>query len=182
MCGISGKIYLNSQKVDFNDIENMNRAINHRGPDDHGFYVSENGQVGLGNQRLSVIDLSSKGRMPMIYKNKYVITYNGEIYNFKEQRKALKKEGYAFHSNTDTEVILALYDKYHTDCLKYLRGMFSFAIYDKKNNTVFMARDRLGKKPFKFFFEGNVFIFASELKAILTQKEVKKEIDFERYF
>lgn len=182
MCGISGKIYLNSQKIDLKDIESMNTAIIHRGPDDHGIYISENGQVGFGNQRLSVIDLSSKGHMPMVYKNKYVITYNGEIYNFQDQKKLLKKEGYSFYSNTDTEVILALYDKYNTDCLKYLRGMFSFAIYDKVKNIVFMARDRLGKKPFKFYFERNVFIFASELKAILTQKEVKKEVDFEAIF
>ena len=111
----------------------------------------------------------------MSYKNKYVITYNGEVYNFQTERKLLEAEGYRFNSNSDTEVILALYDKYGVRCLEHLRGMFAFAIYDRVKNIVFLARDRLGKKPLKYFLSSEVFIFASELKAILTQNEVKKE-------
>ncbi len=177
MCGITGKVYLNSESVDYFDIKTMNEKVAHRGPDDSGVYLSDDKKLGLGNQRLSIIDLSSKGHMPMSYKNKYFITYNGEVYNFKEQRRLLTKTGYKFQSGTDTEIILALYDKYQTDCLKYLRGMFAFAIYDKKRNSVFLARDRIGKKPLKYFFNGEVFIFASELKSILGQKEVRKEVD-----
>jgi asparagine synthase (glutamine-hydrolysing) len=179
MCGISGKVFLNSNKVDYFDIKSMNEKIAHRGPDDSGVFISEDEKVGLGNQRLSVIDLSQNGHMPMSFKNKYTITYNGEIYNFKDEKKDLTKQGVKFKSNSDTEVILALYDKYKFDCLKHLRGMFAFAIYDKKNQTIFLARDRIGKKPLKYFFDNQVFIFASELKAILSQKEVKKEVDWD---
>ena len=179
MCGISGKVFLNSNKVDYFDIKSMNEKIAHRGPDDSGVFISEDEKVGLGNQRLSVIDLSQNGHMPMSFKNKYTITYNGEVYNFKDEKKDLTKQGVKFKSNSDTEVILALYDKYKFDCLKHLRGMFAFAIYDKKNQIIFLARDRIGKKPLKYFFDNQVFIFASELKAILTQKEVKKEVDWD---
>ena len=179
MCGIAGKIYLNSESITPNEILTMGDAIAHRGPDDRGIYISDNQKVGLINRRLSIIDLSDKGHMPMSYRTKYVITYNGEIYNFKEQKKLLKRKGYKFQSETDTEVILALYDKYKINCLKYLRGMFTFAIYDKQNQILFLARDRIGKKPLKYFFNNQVFIFASELKAILTQKEIKKEVDWQ---
>ncbi len=179
MCGISGKVYLDSNKIDYFDIKSMNEKIAHRGPDDSGVFISADEKVGIGNQRLSIIDLSQNGHMPMSYKNKYIITFNGEIYNFKEERKNLTREGAKFKSNTDTEVILALYDKYKFDCLKHMRGMFTFAIYDKHNQILFIARDRIGKKPLKYFFDNRVFIFASELKAILTQKEVKKEVDWD---
>lgn len=177
MCGITGKVYLDSADVDYFDIKKMNEKIAHRGPDDSGVYISGDKKVGMGNQRLSVIDLSEKGHMPMVFRKNSIITYNGEVYNFKEQRKILKNNGYTFHSNTDTEVILALYDKYGFNCMKYLRGMFAFAIYDAKKNIIFLARDRIGKKPLKYYFHKNVFIFASELKSILTQKEVKSEVD-----
>jgi asparagine synthase (glutamine-hydrolysing) len=100
------------------------------------------------------------------------------VYNFKEERVKLEKNGYKFRSHSDTEVILALYDKYGTNCLEHLRGMFAFAIYDKQRNVVFLARDRIGKKPLKYYQDANTFIFASELKAILTQKEVKKTPDY----
>lgn len=179
MCAITGKVLFNSGKVDFFDIKSMNDGVAHRGPDDNGVFISTNEKVGLGNQRLSIIDLSQNGHMPMSYKGKYTITFNGEIYNFKEERKKLAKDGAKFKSNTDTEVILALYDKYKINCLKYLRGMFAFAIYDKQNQILFLARDRIGKKPLKYFFNNQLFIFASELKAILTQKEVEKEVDWQ---
>lgn len=182
MCGISGKVQLNSEKVNYFDIKSMNDVLVHRGPDDGGIFISTDEKVGLGNRRLSIIDLSQNGHQPMIYKNKYFITYNGEVYNFKNEKKELIKSGYKFQSRNDTEVILALYDKYKYDCLKHLRGMFAFAIYDKQKQTIFLARDRIGKKPLKYYFNDGVFIFASELKAILTQKEVKKTIDYKAIY
>lgn len=156
----------------------MGKALHHRGPDDSGSYLSRERKVGLSFRRLAIIDLSEKGHQPMNYKNRYWIVFNGEIYNFQEKRTELEREGYLFTSHSDTEVILALYDKYGTDCLVHLRGMFAFTIYDEQTGVLFCARDRVGKKPFKYYQDGEVFIFASELKAILTQPEYKKEPDF----
>ncbi|OGM26053.1 asparagine synthase (glutamine-hydrolyzing) [Candidatus Woesebacteria bacterium RIFCSPHIGHO2_02_FULL_39_13] len=178
MCGIAGKIYFNQGQVRQKDLLDMSNKIAYRGPDDAGTFISQDKRVGLANRRLAIIDLSPKGHQPMQYANRYWITFNGEIYNFELLRKKLVRFGYRFRSNTDTEVILALYDKYKVGCLKYLRGMFAFAIYDAKENNVFLARDRIGVKPLKYFNNGSVFIFASELKAILTQKEVNLNPDF----
>jgi len=178
MCGIAGKISFASQKITAQEIEMMNDAIKHRGPDDGGVYISPDGKVGLGHRRLSIIDLSPLGHQPMRYMNRYEIVFNGEIYNFQEKRAMLEKEGYTFTSHSDTEVILALYDKYGKECLSHLRGMFAFAIYDEQEKTLFCARDRVGKKPFKYYSDDNVFLFASELKAILTQPEYHKEPDY----
>jgi len=182
MCGISGKVSATSAHVYESQIQKMNQAISHRGPDDSGIFTSPDRKVGLGNNRLAIIDLSPAGHMPMSYKDKYVITYNGEVYNYNTERENLIKMGYKFRSHTDTEVILALYDKYKTRCLNHLRGMFAFAIYDKESNIIFLARDRIGKKPLKYFHKDGVFIFASELKAILTQSEVKKEVDHQAIY
>src|SRR3989344_4701607 len=178
MCGIAGKVSFTNRSIAAVDIRQMTDAIAHRGPDDAGVYISPDQKVGLGHRRLSIIDLSAQGHQPMSFANKYWITFNGEIYNFQEKRRELEKEGYAFQSKTDTEVILALYDKYGVDCLQHLRGMFAFAIYDKEKQQLFCARDRAGKKPFKYYHDSSVFIFASELKAILTQTEYKKEPDY----
>lgn len=178
MCGIIGKVYFGQNQVLESDIETMSQAIIHRGPNDNGTYISPNKKVGLGFRRLSIIDLSPLGHQPMNYLNRYWIVFNGEIYNFQEKREKLIRDGYKFKSKSDTEVILALYHKFGVDCLKHLRGMFSFTIYDEKENTLFCARDRVGKKPFKYYVDDNVFMFASELKAILTQKEYKKEPDY----
>ena len=177
MCGITGKIFF-EHSVDAHDIEKMNHALLHRGPDDHGIYLSPDKKIGLGHQRLAIIDTSSAGHQPMRYKDRFVIVFNGEIYNFREKKAFLEKKGYSFQSHSDTEVLLALYDEYGVECLQHLRGMFSFAIYDEKEQTLFCARDRVGKKPFKYYTDGNVFLFASELKAILTQKEYHKEPDY----
>ncbi|HAT73389.1 MAG: Asparagine synthetase [Candidatus Moranbacteria bacterium GW2011_GWF2_36_839] len=178
MCGITGKIYFENDSVSEQDILAMNEKILHRGPDDGGVYISQDKKIGLGHRRLSIIDLSPLGHQPMNYLNRYWIVFNGEIYNFQEKREMLIKEGYTFKSKADTEVLLALYDKFGKKCLEHLRGMFSFAIYDEKEKTIFCARDRVGKKPFKYYLNENVFIFASELKAILTQKEYRKEPDY----
>ncbi|OGI30592.1 MAG: asparagine synthase (glutamine-hydrolyzing), partial [Candidatus Moranbacteria bacterium RIFCSPLOWO2_12_FULL_48_12] len=178
MCGIAGKISFSSKNLSTQEIETMNDAIKHRGPDDGGIYISPDNKVGLGHRRLSIIDLSSFGHQPMRYLDRYEIVFNGEIYNFQEKRAELEQEGYSFVSHSDTEVILALYDKYGKDCLKHLRGMFAFAIYDEREQTLFCARDRVGKKPFKYYLDNDVFMFASELKAILTQPEYTREPDY----
>ncbi len=180
MCGITGKIYFNTTPVNEKMINEMNTAIAHRGPDDAGVYISKDKKIGLGQQRLSIIDLSPLGHQPMHYEHnnkKYTIVFNGEIYNFQEKRSALKKDGYTFKSKTDTEIIMALYDRHGMNFLEHLRGMFAFALYDHQKNELICARDRLGKKPFKYYLDDNVFMFASELKSILTQPEYKKEID-----
>lgn len=177
MCGIAGKVNWHAGEVSHDDIARMNKAIAHRGPDGTGIYISDDRHVGLGHTRLAVMDTSERGRQPMAYIDRYHIVFNGEIYNFRQERVQLEKEGYRFTSNTDTEVILALYDKYGAQCVERLDGMFAFALYDKKKHTLFCARDRLGKKPFKYYHNSSVFIFASELKAILTQPEYKRSID-----
>ena len=164
MCGINGFNFR-----DKNLIREMNQAIKHRGPDDEGIYLDKD--VSLGNVRLAIIDLSLAGHMPMSNRRGNLwITYNGEIYNFKELRRSLKKNGYRFKSNTDTEVILYLYDKYGENCVKKLNGMFAFAIWDKKKRELFLARDRAGIKPLYYFWNGGRFIFSSELKSLLSHK------------
>lgn len=177
MCGIAGKFNFNNQPISEAEILAMNKEIEHRGPDDRGIYVD--GAIGLGHMRLSIIDLSANGHQPMADSNKkYWITFNGEIYNFPDLKKELLQDGVKFQSNSDTEVIIYLYIKYGVDCLKYLRGMFAFAIWDKEKQELFLARDRVGKKPLKYYHDNNTFIFASELKSIFRNTEVKKEIDW----
>lgn len=182
MCGITGKIYFSNSisTVSKDDIEHMNRTIVHRGPDDNGVWLSDNRKIGLGHQRLAILDLSSAGHQPMHYRHdgrKSTIVFNGEIYNFQEKRELLRRNGYVFNSNSDTEVILALYDYFGTECLEHLRGMFSFALYDHRKNILFCACDRLGKKPFKYYHNTHSFIFGSELKAILTQADYDRKPD-----
>lgn len=155
----------------------MTAAIAHRGPDGEGIYMSSDGKVGLGHRRLAIIDLSPAGAQPMNYKDRYWIVFNGEIYNFQEEKRSLEERGYQFNSHSDTEVILALWDAYQEKCLDHLRGMFAFALYDAHEQILFCARDRVGKKPFKYYLDSNVFLFASELKAILTQPEYQREPD-----
>jgi len=172
MCGIGGKLFFDpSRKVDRSSLERMNSVLDHRGPDDAGIYLA--GPVGLAHRRLSIIDLSPAGHQPMANGDGTVwITYNGEIYNFLELRGQLEREGVAFSSRTDTEVILALYERYGVECLRYLRGMFAFAIWDGRARTLFVARDRVGKKPLCYYHDPERFVFASESKAILQDPEV----------
>ncbi len=173
MCGIAGYI----GDVSREKIAKMLQVISHRGPDDNGMFIR--GNVGLGNNRLAVIDVSPKGHQPMFDNEKSLcIVYNGEMYNFMEVRRQLDKE-YKFRSNSDTEVIIYAYKKWGVNCLKRLNGMFAFVIYDIKNNLIFGARDRLGEKPLKYFFDGKTFIFASEAKAILSVLKNKPDMDLE---
>lgn len=164
MCGIAGVISIN-QKISPVEIKKMTDTLVHRGPDDEGVWINESGNVGFGHRRLSIIDLSSEGKQPMHYLNRYTITYNGEIYNYIEIKEELKKKGYQFHSNTDTEVILAAYDYWKETCVEQFDGMFAFAIYDKLEEEIFLSRDRFGEKPFYFTYFNHQLLFASEMKA-----------------
>jgi len=178
MCGIAGKAIFNKNgEIHPQELRLMSNSLDHRGPDDKGVFISKDKKVGLAHARLSIIDISKKGHQPMTYQNRYTITFNGEVYNFQKERERLEKFGYRFSSNSDTEVILALYSKYGKGCLKYLRGMFAFAIYDEVEKTIFLARDRTGVKPLKYLLNDRGIIFASELKAILTDSKVKSVID-----
>ncbi len=176
MCGIVGRVNFDGQPVKRAEISLMCGAIKHRGPDDHGVWV--NGQIGLGNRRLSIIDLSQAGHQPIHNENKSVwITFNGEIYNFQELRRRLIKKGHKFYSKTDTETIVHLWEEYGVKCLKFLRGMFALALWDEKQKTLMLARDRMGQKPLKYYLDSKMIVFASELKAILKIKAIKREID-----
>jgi len=141
----------------------MTDSLFHRGPDKGGFFCDD--KVSLGHRRLSIIDLSEKGSQPMFFKN-FVIVYNGEIYNFKEIRETLLGEGYRFASETDTEIVAAAYHHWGTQCVEKFNGMWAFCIYDRDKNNLFLSRDRFGVKPLYYYFDGNKFIFSSELKAI----------------
>lgn len=179
MCGITGKIYFNDKRVSEQEIHEMNERIKHRGPDDGGIYINPKGNAGLGHRRLSIIDLSPLGHQPMANEDETVwIVFNGEIYNFQSLRPDLEKKGHRFRSKTDTETIIHLYEEYGEECLKYLRGMFAFAIWDEKKQRLFLARDRAGKKPLKYYIGKDFIVFASELKAFIDMPGVPREPDY----
>ena len=178
MCGIAGILNLNNETVSPVLLKKMTDAIAHRGPDGEGHFVD--GPLGLGHRRLAIIDLSPAAHQPMMTRDgRYVISYNGEIYNFKELRTELESLGHLFHSQSDTEVVLAAYTEWGVKALDRFNGMFAFAIWDKKTKELFIARDRYGIKPLYYSFFGNAFIFASEQKAILEHPAAKREIDLE---
>jgi len=162
MCGIAGFNWQNKSLI-----ETMSRTMKHRGPDDEGFYIDDN--VSLGHKRLAIIDLSERGHQPMQFEH-LIIVYNGEIYNFKQLREQLVSKGYNFISDTDTEVVLKSFHLWGPSCVESFNGMWAFCIYDKKENIFFLSRDRFGKKPLYYYFDGEQFIFASELKAIKKHK------------
>jgi asparagine synthase (glutamine-hydrolysing) len=174
MCGIAG--ILGGAKGD--PLQKMIDSMIHRGPDDQGIFIDEQSDIGLGQRRLSIIDLSMLGHQPMSFDNKqYWITFNGEIYNFMELRAELEQSGLMFKSCTDTEVVLAAYVRWGADCLRRLRGMFAFAIWDSKKRCLFLARDRFGIKPLYYAKIGQRFIFASEIKAMLVSGLISRQVD-----
>ncbi len=177
MCGIVG-IVNTKGTVSYDILKRMNDAIIHRGPDDEGFFVEEN--IGLAMRRLSIIDLAS-GKQPIhSYDKTKWIVFNGEIYNYLELRRSLTDKGFEFYTNSDTEVIVNLYQLYGIDCLYHLRGMFAFAIWDTQEKSLFLARDRVGKKPLLYSYRSNgSLIFGSELQALLQHPEISREIDYE---
>lgn len=179
MCGIAGLTLNHSNTRNVADVlSQMGQAIRHRGPDSAGQYQDEG--VGLCHQRLSIIDLSSGGHQPMrSHSGRFVITYNGEIYNFVELRNSLIDQGVVFRSNSDTEVLIQLFEKMGTKCLDLLNGMFAIAIWDTTEKTLFLARDRLGKKPLYYYANNGDFVFASEIKSILTVPDIDRSIRYD---
>jgi len=177
VCGISGILNFDaSRSVERDILERMNAVLAHRGPDDAGIHCD--GQIGLAHRRLSIIDLSPAGHQPMSNEDGTIwIVFNGEIYNFQSLRPELLSRGHRFRSGSDTEVILHLYEEHGTDCLRFLRGMFAFAIWDGPRRQLFLARDRLGKKPLCYQQDAHALRFASEAKAILQDPEVQAAPD-----
>ena len=190
MCGITGIYCANHKRVDLRDLELMTASLQHRGPDDKGFLLADTvtGEVlqsremallksfleskrpdlGIGHQRLSIIDLSDAGHQPMCNEDESIwIVYNGEIYNYLEIRRELEPLGHHFKSQTDTEVIVHAYEEWGTECLKRFNGMWAFAILGVQKKTIFCSRDRAGVKPFYYLYDGKRFCFASEIKALL---------------
>lgn len=177
MCGIVGIVSNEGQRVDEALLGRMCNAIRHRGPDDDGFYV--NAGVGLGMRRLAIIDLQS-GQQPIHNQDLSAwIVYNGEIYNYLELRAKLEKLGHKFYTNSDTEAIVHAYDQYGADCPKHLRGMFAFAIWNEKTEELFLARDRVGKKPLLYAQLNDEFIFGSEFSALLLHPGLSREVNSE---
>ena len=170
MCGIAGIVYFDKNRnVVHHDLQAMTDIIKHRGPDDEGFYIDQN--VGLGFRRLSIIDLST-GHQPMCNEDETIwVVMNGEIYNYLNLRNDLIKCGHKFKSNSDTEVLVHLYEEHGIDFISKLRGMFAIGLYDKFNNKLVLVRDRVGIKPLFYALNGEELIFGSELK------EVRKVLD-----
>jgi asparagine synthase (glutamine-hydrolysing) len=176
MCGICGIINFNNSPVEFVQINNMMRTMKHRGPNDEGSYIKDN--VGFGFVRLSILDLTFSGHQPMFDNSgRFVILFNGEVYNFIEIREILKNKGYKFISNTDTEVVLKSYLEWGEDCLNRFNGMWAFVIYDNEKKELFCARDRFGIKPFYYFRDDNQFIFASEITPLLQIKPELRKVN-----
>ena len=180
MCGICG--YIGKNRIDDSVLEQMRDTMTHRGPDDAGIWqqAMPSGYVGLAHRRLSIFDLSELGHQPMLSDDgRIAIVFNGEIYNFKELRSELQKEGYSFRSQCDTEVIIYAYDKWGEECFSRLNGMFAIAIWDTAEDKLVIARDRMGVKPFYYYWNrsGGELVFASELKPIMKYPGFKKDID-----
>jgi len=198
VCGIAGIYNLNNKPIDLSILQRMTDIIRYRGPDDFGYLMVETQNnttieikdvaekinqvsphsfnLGLGHRRLSILDLSKRGRQPMTNTDESLwITYNGEVYNYKELRNELELENYTFRTNTDTEVLMNSYNKWGEDCVAKFNGMFAFAIWDMKNRQLFCARDRFGIKPFYYYFDSKIFLFSSEIKQLLLHPQVRSQ-------
>ena len=178
MCGIVGFVNYKKDISSYrNVIVNMNEKLSNRGPDEEGYYISEN--VALGHKRLIVIDPEG-GKQPMIARYEhgdYIIVYNGQIYNTKELRKTLKENGFEFDGHSDTEVLLKSYIHYGNDVVNHLNGIFAFAIWNSKSKELFLARDHFGVKPLFYTQLNDTFIFASELKSIFQYPDIQKTLN-----
>src|SRR6185436_13235278 len=181
MCGIAGVMYGAAARRGVSAVEAAAASastLSHRGPDDSGVWGSEDGTVALAHRRLSIVDLSPLGHNPMSGEDgRHWITFNGEIYNFLELRRELEAAGHRFRSRSDTEVLLAAYSRWGLDCVDRLVGMFAFAIWDEPRRRLWIVRDRLGKKPLYYAESRGTLRFASELKAIVADSTVPREID-----
>jgi asparagine synthase (glutamine-hydrolysing) len=177
MCGIVG-VASATERADEGVVRAMRDALVHRGPDDAGLWMSEDGGVALGHRRLSILDLSPAGRQPMAADDGALqIVFNGEIYNYRDLRAELEGKGRRFRSTSDTEVLLTAYAEWGEGCVARLQGMFAFAIYDRRLRRLFLARDRAGEKPLYYLADGRRFLFGSELKALLAHPGVERRID-----
>ena len=177
MCGIVGIVNINRSAVEGELLARMNEAIRHRGPDEEGAYLKEH--VGLAMRRLAIIDLAG-GQQPIANEDRTAwIVFNGEIYNYRELKKRLEDLGHTFRTDCDTEAIVHAYEQYGADCPKYLRGMFAFAIWDERKQELFLARDRVGKKPLLYAKRGGSFVFGSEFTALLAHPSVSREVERE---
>lgn len=176
MCGICGVLHFSGERVEPGTLRAMTDAISHRGPDGEGVFAG--GPIGLGHRRLAIIDLSEAGAQPMHSADgRYSITYNGEVYNFKELRSELEELGCRFKSTSDTEVVLAAYAVWGKACVKRFNGMFALGIWDNRQQALFLARDRYGIKPLYYAFFGDTFLFGSEQKAILAHPKARRTLD-----
>ncbi len=197
MCGIAGLLQRDRRPVDPDVLVRMTRSLVHRGPDEEGYFLNRpdaagcyagvplrglarrggDGHVGLGHRRLSIIDLKT-GQQPLSNEDGTIwITFNGEIYNFAELRRELEAKGHSFRTNSDTEMIVHAWEEWGEEACKRFRGMFAFAVWDERKRTLWLARDRLGKKPLYYCDHGGSFLFGSEIKAILQAPEAPREID-----
>ena len=175
MCGIVGVCNLHGEPVSSGLIDRLSTFIAHRGPDGEGVYTD--GPVGLGHRRLAIIDLSSAGSQPMANETgDVVLDYNGEIYNFQQLRVELESLGHLFHSHTDSEVVVHAYEEWGQACVHRFDGMFAFAVWDRNRRRLFLARDRFGVKPLYWYLRNGVFVFASEIKAILAHPRVSRDV------
>ena len=178
MCGITGIWNLNNKAINKPMLERFTNSLSHRGPDGNGFFIDDEENLGLGHRRLAIIDTTDTGRQPMSYaRGRYRITFNGEIYNFLELRRELETDGYQFLTESDTEVVMAAYDKWGEDCQLHFNGMWAFAIWDKKKKKLFISRDRFGIKPLLYYSDKKHFAFASEMKAFLKLDWFPLEFD-----
>ena len=178
MCGIAGVLHLNDRPASAVEIRRMGDAIAHRGPDASGQWVD--GPVGLSHRRLAIIDLSPAGTQPMVSGDgRYVLVFNGEIYNFQELRGELKALGYQFVSRTDSEVLLYAFAAWGIACVHRLNGMFAFAVWDCVARTLSLARDRYGIKPLYYAVQGGCLYFGSEVKALLAHSAFRTGVDQE---
>lgn len=178
MCGIAGIWDFGRNLLDA-DLRSMTDTLSSRGPDDKGYYTSYEDGVGLGHRRLSIIDLSPRGRQPMADADgTLMVTFNGEIYNFAEIKRELSGKGYKFTSNSDTEVILYAYQQWGTECVSRFRGMFAFALWDRTRKKLFLFRDRLGVKPLYYYYDGRLLLFASEQKALMAHPRFSKDLNY----
>src|SRR5215470_7582331 len=178
MCGIAGMLRLGGAPAQPAILQRMTDAIAHRGPDGEGQH--SDGPLGFGHRRLAIIDLSPAGRQPMATKDgRYLLTYNGEVYNFRELRTELEAIGYHFHSRSDSEVVLKAFAAWGGDALVRFNGMFALALWDREERTLLLARDRFGVKPLYYAMVGNTLLFASEVKALLVHPEMAARLDLE---
>jgi asparagine synthase (glutamine-hydrolysing) len=181
MCGICGIIRLDNKLIHEDPIREMMRIMKHRGPDDEAVYIEDN--LGFGFVRLSIIDLSAAGNQPMYSRDRrYVMVFNGEIFNYIELKEELQKEGVIFFTKTDSEVLLNAYIHWGEECMNRFNGMWAFVIYDRQKKKIFASRDRHGVKPFYYLQTADLFAFASEIPPLLSLLDHKPKPDYQSIF